>query len=172
MVNEKPMFWTGSLFRAGQTQTLGAVLMPDNTGNGDKAGILLGGVVSATLLANPDPIAISAATVQDLQGLGIQDFNGLVPDDLFTWSSLLTLRGFVVIVIGGIGSIRGALLGALLVGMVDTRRSLEIMENLLSEVGREQATTDEVREMLGLHKNSFTAESPRTQRRGAQSSVQ
>jgi branched-chain amino acid transport system permease protein len=32
----------------------------------------------------------------------------------------ILILAFVVIVIGGIGSIRGALLGALLVGMVDT----------------------------------------------------
>ena len=33
---------------------------------------------------------------------------------------LILIQVFVVIVIGGIGSIRGALVGALIVGMVDT----------------------------------------------------
>lgn len=39
---------------AGQTQTLGAVLMPDNTGNGDKAGILLGGETTGNTVASID----------------------------------------------------------------------------------------------------------------------
>jgi len=64
-------------------------------------GIMLGGVIAALFLANPDPVALSAATVQDLQGLGISDFNGLAPDDLFTWKALLTVPGFVAIVVGG-----------------------------------------------------------------------
>ena len=39
---------------------------------------------------------------------------------VFLAGSVLIMMGFVVIVIGGIGSIRGAFLGALLVGFVDT----------------------------------------------------
>ncbi len=64
-------------------------------------GIFLGGVVAATLLHNPDPIAISAATKADLTALGVADFDGLVPASVFSWSGLLTLPGFVMIVIGG-----------------------------------------------------------------------
>lgn len=33
--------------------------------------------------------------------LGIRDFGGLVPDDVFNWTSLLTLRGLTLIVGGG-----------------------------------------------------------------------
>lgn len=29
------------------------------------------------------------------------DFSGLAPADLFAWSSLLTLKGFVAVVVGG-----------------------------------------------------------------------
>lgn len=64
-------------------------------------GILIGGVIAGTVLASPDPIAISEATRADLAALGIRDFSGLVPDDLFTWSNLLTVPGFIVIVLGG-----------------------------------------------------------------------
>ena len=65
------------------------------------SGILLGGLVAGTFLANPDPIALSSATVADLTAMGIQDFNGLAPDDLFTWSGLMTVPGFIAIVVGG-----------------------------------------------------------------------
>lgn len=64
-------------------------------------GVLIGGVIAGTLFANPDPIAISQATQADLAALGIQDFNGLVPDDVFSWSSLTSVPGLIIIVLGG-----------------------------------------------------------------------
>jgi uncharacterized membrane protein YedE/YeeE len=64
-------------------------------------GILIGGFLAATLLASPDPIAISAATKADLAALGIRDFSGLVPSDLFSWENVLTLEGFLLLGVGG-----------------------------------------------------------------------
>lgn len=64
-------------------------------------GIVAGGFIAGVLLENPEPVAISAATVRDLSALGIRDFSGLVPGDLFAWTSLLTFRGLAVIVFGG-----------------------------------------------------------------------
>jgi uncharacterized protein len=66
------------------------------------AGVALGGFLAVTFLGMPDAgQSISEATRSDLAALGIQDFSGLVPAELFTWSSLLTPAGFVVIVLGG-----------------------------------------------------------------------
>ncbi len=64
-------------------------------------GVAIGGFIAHTLLFNPDPIAISEATKADLTGLGLTDLNGLVPKEIFSWSGLLTLPGFVLIVGGG-----------------------------------------------------------------------
>lgn len=64
-------------------------------------GMVAGGFVAGGLLANPEPVAISRATHEDLAGLGIRDFDGFVPDDLIGWRALATLPGFVAIVIGG-----------------------------------------------------------------------
>jgi len=64
-------------------------------------GVVIGGFIAHTLLFNPDPIAISEATKADLTGLGLTDLNGLVPKEVFSWSGLLTLPGFVLIVGGG-----------------------------------------------------------------------
>jgi uncharacterized membrane protein YedE/YeeE len=64
-------------------------------------GILIGGLLAGTLLASPDPIAISAATKADLAALGIRDFSGLVPSDLFSWENVLTLEGFILLGVGG-----------------------------------------------------------------------
>ena len=64
-------------------------------------GILFGGFIAATVLASPEPIAISAATNADLAALGITDFSGLVPSDLFSWANVLTLKGFLLLGVGG-----------------------------------------------------------------------
>jgi hypothetical protein len=64
-------------------------------------GIVAGGLLAGNLFANPEPVAISARTRADLLALGIRDFAGLVPADLFSWSSLVTPHGFAVVVGGG-----------------------------------------------------------------------
>lgn len=65
-------------------------------------GIFLGGVLSATLLVNPNPVAINPQTVLHLQALGIQDFSGLGPAEIFSWSSLTSIRGLIFTVVGGL----------------------------------------------------------------------
>lgn len=64
-------------------------------------GILVGGFLAGWVFANPEPVAIAAQTRADLAALGIRDFGGLVPDDLFSWSALLSVRGLLIIVLGG-----------------------------------------------------------------------
>lgn len=64
-------------------------------------GILIGGIVSVTLLANPEPIKIANSTQEQLTQLGVRDFSELVPTDIFTFSGLMTIRGFILIVVGG-----------------------------------------------------------------------
>jgi uncharacterized protein len=64
-------------------------------------GILTGGFLGGYVFANPEPIAISEATTNDLRALGVTDFSGLVPSDVFNWSNLLTVQGFIIMVLGG-----------------------------------------------------------------------
>jgi len=64
-------------------------------------GILLGGVLTGIFLSNPDPIAISSATRHDLTALGISNFEGLMPMEIFTWENLFTLKGLFFFIIGG-----------------------------------------------------------------------
>ncbi len=63
-------------------------------------GILVGGFLAAHW-GGPQTVAISEATRQDLAKLGIRDFSGLAPRELFNWSALVTLKGFVLVVVGG-----------------------------------------------------------------------
>lgn len=65
------------------------------------AGIFVGGFLGGTLLANPEPIAIAAATRDALAGLGVTDFTGLAPSDYFSWPALATAPGLVLVVAGG-----------------------------------------------------------------------
>ena len=63
------------------------------------AGLLVGGV-AASLAGSPD-VAISAATHADLVALGIVDFSGPVPREIFSWDALATIPGAVLILLGG-----------------------------------------------------------------------
>lgn len=63
-------------------------------------GVVLGGFIGGNLLAAPT-VAISAATHADLAALGLHDFAGLAPRELFNWSNLLSPRGLVLLVGGG-----------------------------------------------------------------------
>ena len=63
------------------------------------AGLVLGGFLAGVTRASD--VAISSATVADLSALGITDFSGLVPAELFSWGALATPAGLVLIVGGG-----------------------------------------------------------------------
>ena len=62
-------------------------------------GLIVGAAIT-TLLAAPD-VVISERTVADLAALGITDFSGVAPKELFSWSGLLTVPGAILIVVGG-----------------------------------------------------------------------
>jgi uncharacterized membrane protein YedE/YeeE len=63
-------------------------------------GVLIGGFLASHLGAQ-HVIAISSETKATLSSLGIHDFTGVAPRELFTWSALLTMRGFISVVVGG-----------------------------------------------------------------------
>jgi uncharacterized membrane protein YedE/YeeE len=64
-------------------------------------GVLIGGFVGGILLANPEQVAISDNTMRYLASFGLTDFTGLMPRELFNWESLATLRGFLLMIVGG-----------------------------------------------------------------------
>ena len=63
------------------------------------AGVCTGAALAAHVA--PPTVQISARTIEALRGLGVHDFAGLAPHDVFTWASLLTFRGFICVVVGG-----------------------------------------------------------------------
>ena len=65
------------------------------------AGILIGGYIAATLLASPGPVQLNEKLLGELQQYGITNHTSLVPVDIFNWSNVLTLKGFLLMIGGG-----------------------------------------------------------------------
>ena len=72
------------------------------------SGAIIGGAIASTLLASPEPVQVSAATVADLQSIGVivpqvteSAGAGFLPLELFSFESLMTLKGLILMVGGG-----------------------------------------------------------------------
>jgi uncharacterized membrane protein YedE/YeeE len=64
-------------------------------------GILVGAYIAVTLLSNHVPIEVTPKLQQELVGYGISNYNNIVPAELFNWSTLVSLKGFIMMVAGG-----------------------------------------------------------------------
>ncbi|MGR3854011.1 YeeE/YedE family protein [Chryseobacterium indologenes] len=64
-------------------------------------GIFFGGMMTAYFLINPNEITVNPDLKAELAGYGITDYSNLVPLQLMNFESLLTLRGFIMMVVGG-----------------------------------------------------------------------
>jgi uncharacterized protein len=64
-------------------------------------GILIGGFIATQFMANPNEIVIATATQNDLAALGITNFSGLMPAELFSVENIFTLKGLIFLVFGG-----------------------------------------------------------------------
>ena len=65
------------------------------------AGILGGAFLATAFLQDPNPVQMHPDLANDLAAVGVTDAHGMVPAQLFNWESLLSLRGFLLIVVGG-----------------------------------------------------------------------
>ncbi|MDA7502069.1 YeeE/YedE family protein [Chitinophagales bacterium] len=64
-------------------------------------GAALGGFIAQQFFHSSVPLSLSANTIADLSELGIA-FNGsLVPSELFSWENALSLKGLLLLTIGG-----------------------------------------------------------------------
>ena len=64
-------------------------------------GAFLGGFIASTFLSNHQAIDIHPELKNELSTYGITNFNALIPTQLFSWENLFTLKGFILMVIGG-----------------------------------------------------------------------
>lgn len=64
-------------------------------------GILIGAVIAAQFLANPNPVEINPKLASELAGYGITDNSSLLPKEIFSIQSLFTVRGLIMLIGGG-----------------------------------------------------------------------
>ena len=65
------------------------------------AGILVGGFIAAHGLSDGDAISITPALAAELRTYNVTDTRHLLPQEIFSWEHLLTLRSFILLVVGG-----------------------------------------------------------------------
>ena len=64
-------------------------------------GALIGGYIATNFLSNSELLKLSQSTIADLAEINISFQGKLMPEDQFNWENLLTLKGFIIIVVGG-----------------------------------------------------------------------
>ncbi len=64
-------------------------------------GLFIGGYLAGNVFGNPEPVAISTSAAATMNSWGIASFGGQMPESLFNFSSMLSLKGFLLIVVGG-----------------------------------------------------------------------
>jgi uncharacterized protein len=65
------------------------------------AGLVIGGFLGGYVFANPVPVAVAQSTIDYFHSFGITDLTGLMPVELFNWNSLITIKGFLMMIVGG-----------------------------------------------------------------------
>lgn len=64
-------------------------------------GLVIGGFIAAYFLRNPEPMQLNPALVSELSTYGLVPGFAYLPESIFSWPALLSLKGFVFMVIGG-----------------------------------------------------------------------
>jgi len=64
-------------------------------------GIIVGGYLSNRFLTNYTRLDLSDGTIQKLKELGISNFNGFMPVEIFNWNHLFSVQGIIMIALGG-----------------------------------------------------------------------
>lgn len=65
------------------------------------AGAIIGGFIAKQFLSDGSAVGISDATIQDLAALGFSAPTSIQPSELFSWEAALSLKGFLILAIGG-----------------------------------------------------------------------
>jgi uncharacterized membrane protein YedE/YeeE len=65
-------------------------------------GAIIGGFIAAQFLSTGAAVQISDSTIQDLAALGFSAPESVQPAELFSWEAALSLKGFLILAIGGL----------------------------------------------------------------------
>ncbi|RPD43316.1 YeeE/YedE family protein [Chitinophaga barathri] len=64
-------------------------------------GIMLGAIVTLLFLQNGEPVKLNPSTIAALQAAGVQEFDELMPGDIFNWGNAFNATGLIFFVAGG-----------------------------------------------------------------------
>ena len=64
-------------------------------------GVAIGGLIAGYFWQNPNPVLLSESAVESMNELGIKNYSGLIPSEIFNFQSLLSVKGFILMVVGG-----------------------------------------------------------------------
>ena len=65
-------------------------------------GVILGGAFAYFVMRDPEPVQLAQSTINDLQIMGITNFEGLIPIELFGTDQILTTNGLIFMILGGL----------------------------------------------------------------------
>ncbi len=65
-------------------------------------GAIIGGFIAANFLSDGSPIVVAESTMTDLAQLGFGAPDSVQPDELFGWEAVLSVKGFLILAIGGL----------------------------------------------------------------------
>lgn len=65
-------------------------------------GAIIGGFIAKEYFSNDQPVQISQSTIDDLSAWGMSAPTGAQPDELFSWEAVASVKGFLILAIGGI----------------------------------------------------------------------
>lgn len=65
-------------------------------------GAVIGGFLSRQFLSSDMPVQISESTIKDLAEMGIAAPQSLQPAELFSWEAIFSLKGFLLLALGGL----------------------------------------------------------------------
>lgn len=65
-------------------------------------GAILGGFIANQFLSNNEPLVLAKSTIKDLAAYGFLPPTETQPAELFGWEAVLTLKGFLILAVGGI----------------------------------------------------------------------
>ena len=64
-------------------------------------GIVGGAFLAVQFLSSPEPVQVAPALASELKEYGITDHSRLLPKELFSFESLFTARGLIMLIAGG-----------------------------------------------------------------------
>lgn len=65
-------------------------------------GAIIGGFITKQFLSTGEPVQLSAAAIETIAGYGFAAPQGAQPAEIFSWEAVFTIKGFLVLALGGL----------------------------------------------------------------------